>query len=148
MPYVEASIFIQGTPEETYLLAKDMEKFPDYMQDVEKVSVIQKEGNRTVTEWVTQVEGTPIIWTEEDLFDDNALKITYRLIEGDLDKFEGEWVFEAKDGGTQVRLGVEYDFGIPSLTELIGPTIEIKVRENSEMMLRGMKERIEGGHKN
>jgi hypothetical protein len=47
-------------------------------------------------------------------------------------------------GGTQVTLTVDYDFGIPELTNLIGPTLEQKVGENSEMMLEGMKRRIEG----
>ena len=41
-------------------------------------------------------------------------------------------------------LGVDYDFGIPELSNLIGPTLHEKVGENSEMMLQGMKRRIEG----
>ncbi len=66
------------------------------------------------------------------------------MIEGDLDKFEGEWKFIPHKDGCKVVLGVEYDFGMPSLTELIGPTLKQKVRENSEMMLEGMKKKIEG----
>jgi len=42
-----------------------------------------------------------------------------------------------------VTLTCDYDFGIPELTNLIGPTLEQKVGENSEMMLEGMKRRIE-----
>lgn len=144
MPYVECSIQIKGNPDAIYALAKDMESFPAYMPDVESVKVLETRANMTVTEWVTNVEGTPIIWTEEDHFDDGGRVITYKLIEGDLDKFEGAWTFVAADGGTLVTLGVDFDFGIPSLTELIGPTLEIKVRENSEMMLTAMKERVEG----
>lgn len=143
MPYVESSIAIKGRPEEVYRLAKRMEDFPQFMPDVEKVTVLEEHDNRTITEWITNVEGTPIIWKEEDLFDDHSLVIRYRLIEGDLDKFEGEWKFLADGDGTKVILGVDFDFGIPTLTELIGPTLELKVRENSEMMLNGMKERIE-----
>ena len=143
MPYVERSIIIHGEPASVYQIACDMESYPRFMPDVESVTVLQREGNRTVTEWVTQVEGTPIIWTEEDIFDDTSCSIQYRLIEGDLDKFEGTWRFEKTDSGTRVTLGVDFDFGIPNLTELIGPTLELKVQENSEMMLKGMKGHIE-----
>ena len=144
MAYVERSILIEGPIEQVYELAKDMEAYPDFMPDVESVKVVEREPKRTVTEWETSVDGTPILWTEEDLFDDENFIIDYRLIEGDLDKFEGQWRFSRQGSATQVILTVDYDFGIPELTNLIGPTLEQKVGENSEMMLQGMKRRIEG----
>jgi coenzyme Q-binding protein COQ10 len=144
MAYVERSILIEGPIEKVYELAKDMEAYPDFMPDVESVKVIERQPHRTVTEWETSVDGTPILWTEEDRFDDENFVIDYQLIEGDLDKFEGQWRFVRSGGGTQVTLTVDYDFGIPELTNLIGPTLEQKVGENSEMMLEGMKRRIEG----
>lgn len=143
MPYVESEIYIDAKPEAAYSFARDMEKFPEYMRDVEEVNVLERNGTGTITEWVTNIDGTPLIWTEEDKFDDEARVISYKMIEGDLDKFEGDWQFMEKDGGCLVKLGVDYDFGMPSLTDLIGPTLEQKVRENSEMMLGGMKEIIE-----
>ncbi|MCW5867372.1 MAG: SRPBCC family protein, partial [Candidatus Eremiobacteraeota bacterium] len=90
MAYVERSIIIEGPIEQVYELAKDMEAYPNFMPDVESVKVIEREPKRTVTEWETSVDGTPILWTEEDLFDDENFVIDYRLIEGDLDKFEGQ----------------------------------------------------------
>ena len=144
MAYVERSILIEGPIEKVYELAKDMEAYPDFMPDVESVKVIEREPHRTVTEWETSVDGTPILWTEEDRFDDENFVIDYHLIEGDLDKFEGQWRFVRSGSATQVILTVDYDFGIPELTNLIGPTLEQKVGENSEMMLAGMKRRIEG----
>jgi coenzyme Q-binding protein COQ10 len=144
MPYVETEIVIDGDPKKIFNFAKDMEKFPEYMRDVEEVNVLERTGSGTITEWVTNIDGTPLIWTEEDKFDENNLTITYRMIEGDLDKFEGEWKFiPDNNGGCRVVLGVDYDFGMPSLTDLIGPTLKEKVRENSEMMLEGMKKKIE-----
>ena len=73
------------------------------------------------------------------------MRIDYKLIEGDLDKFEGAWTFEHRDGATHVVLGVDYDFGVPTLAELIGPTLQKKVRENSEMMLAALKRRSRSG---
>lgn len=143
MPYVETEIFIKGEPHKVYEFACEMEKFPEYMRDVEEVNVLERNGKSTITEWVTNIDGTPIIWTEEDKFDGENLTITYKMIEGDLDKFEGDWKFIPENDGCKVVLGVDYDFGMPSLTELIGPTLRQKVRENSEMMLEGMKKKIE-----
>ncbi|MBI3929731.1 MAG: aromatase/cyclase [Armatimonadetes bacterium] len=145
MPYVEKSILILGSREDIYAMAKDMESYPRFMPDVESVKVVSRESNRTVTEWVTNVDGTSFLWTEQDDFDDENFQIHYRLLEGDLDKFEGAWSFENADGGTRVTLAVDYDFGIPELANLIGPTLHEKVGENSEMMLQSMKRRIEEG---
>ncbi len=96
-----------------------------------------------LTRWKTLVEEAPIEWTEEDRFDDDNLRIDYKLLEGDLDKFEGSWTFAEQDGKTHVVLSVDYDFGVPTLAELIGPTLERKVRENSEMMLAALKREAE-----
>lgn len=139
MPYVETSIFIDDKPENVYKAASDMESYPNYMTDVESVKVIERTENSTLTEWVSDIEGTPLYWTERDTFDREALTISYKLTEGDLDKFEGTWVFTPSGSGTNVVLGVDFDFGIPHLEELIGPVLKTKVRDNSDMMLAGLK---------
>lgn len=143
MPSVERKILIDREPQAVYELAKDMESYPKFMPDVESVKVVSRGENSTVTDWVTDIDGTPFLWTEEDRFDDQALRIDYSLIEGNLEKFEGAWTFCLVDGKTEVCLSVNYDFGLPELTELIGPTLHEKVGENCEMMLTGMKHLVE-----
>jgi coenzyme Q-binding protein COQ10 len=143
MPYVETSIAIAAPARVVYELAKDQERFPEFMPDVETVKLIEQNAERAISRWKTLVEEAPIEWTEEDRFDDDALRIDYKLIEGDLDKFEGAWTFEERDGMTHVNLGVDFDFGVPTLAELIGPTLLRKVRENSEMMLAALKSEAE-----
>ncbi len=144
MPFVETTITVEADARDVYELAKHQERFPEFMPDVERVDVLERHGNRIVTRWKTLVEDAPIEWTEEDFFDDAALRVDYRLIEGDLDKFEGTWTFaNGAVGRTVVTLGVDFDFGVPTLAELIGPTLERKVRENSEMMLAALKREAE-----
>jgi len=143
MPFVECTIDVAAPARAVYELAKEQERFPDFMPDVEIVVVLERHPDRTITRWKTLVEEAPIEWTEEDRFDDAALRIDYALIEGDLDTFQGAWTFEERDGVTHVVLGVEYDFGVPTLAELIGPTLQKKVRENSEMMLAALKSEAE-----
>jgi ribosome-associated toxin RatA of RatAB toxin-antitoxin module len=143
MPYVETSIVIAAPARVVYELAKEQEHFPEFMPDVETVTVLERNRERIITRWKTLVEEAPIEWTEEDRFDDDGLRIDYQLLEGDLDKFEGAWTFTQNGADTHVVLGVDYDFGVPTLAELIGPTLERKVRENSEMMLKGLKGQAE-----
>ena len=143
MPYVESRIAIAAPARAVYELAKDQERFPEFMPDVETVRVLERHADRVISRWKTLVEEAPIEWTEEDRFDDGALRIDYALLEGDLDTFEGAWTFEERDGLTHVLLTVEYDFGVPTLAELIGPTLQKKVLENSEMMLKALKVQAE-----
>ena len=143
MPYVETSIAITAPARVVYELAKEQERFPQFMPDVESVEIVERHPDRVISRWKTLVEEAPIEWTEEDRFDDGALRIDYKLLEGDLDKFEGTWTFAERDGVTQVVLSVDYDFGVPTLAELIGPTRQRKVRENSEMMLDALKAEAE-----
>jgi ribosome-associated toxin RatA of RatAB toxin-antitoxin module len=143
MPFVESSIDIDAPAALVYALAKEQERFPEFMPDVESIVVLERHPDYVVTRWKTLVEDAPIEWTEEDRFDDAALRIDYALTEGDLDTFEGSWTFVASGGVTHVVLTVEYDFGVPTLAELIGPTLQKKVRENSEMMLAALKREAE-----
>jgi ribosome-associated toxin RatA of RatAB toxin-antitoxin module len=140
---VECSVDVEAPAPLVYELAKEQERFPEFMPDVETVVVLERHPDRVITRWKTLVEEAPIEWIEEDRFDDERLRIDYALIEGDLDTFEGAWTFEQDGGTTRVVLGVDYDFGVPTLAELIGPTLEKKVRENSEMMLAALKAEAE-----
>jgi coenzyme Q-binding protein COQ10 len=141
--FAESEIVIAAPAREVYELAKEQERFPEFMPDVETVIVLERHPEHIVTRWKTLVEDAPIEWTEEDRFDDAVPRIDYKLIEGDLDTFEGAWTFEERAGSTHVRLTVEYDFGVPTLAELIGPTLAKKVRENCAMMLAGLKREAE-----
>jgi ribosome-associated toxin RatA of RatAB toxin-antitoxin module len=143
VPDVTATIVIDAPAALVYDLAKDQERFPEFMPDVESVTVVERHADRVLTRWKTLIEDAPIEWLEEDRFDDGALRIDYRLLEGDLDTFEGAWTFDSGPGGTLVTLTVAYDFGVPTLAELIGPTLEKKVRENAEMMLAALKSEAE-----
>jgi coenzyme Q-binding protein COQ10 len=143
VPHVTVTSVVDAPAAGVYELAKDQERFPQFMPDVESVSVVERHADRVLSRWKTLIEDAPIEWLEEDRFDDAALRIDYRLLEGDLDTFEGAWTFEPGPGGTIVVLTVTYDFGVPTLAELIGPTLEKKVRENAEMMLAALKAEAE-----
>lgn len=145
MSYVQSSIIIKGDKFEIYKLAKNMEEFPSFMPDVKSVKVIERIGDNTITEWSSELEGAPISWKELDEFNEKKPEIKYKLLEGDLDKFEGEWRFEEVAEGVKVTLTVDFDFGMPSLEKIVGPILKIKVENNCQMMLQAIKKRLEEG---
>lgn len=143
MPHVETSILVKGPAEAVYALAKNMEGYPEFMKDVVSVRVIERDENTTLTEWVTKLEGRTLQWKEKDMFDDADKHIRYQQTEGDLKQFEGDWFFIETPKGTKVTLTVDFEFGIPMIAALLHPIAKIKVRENCEMMLKAIKQKVE-----
>jgi len=143
MPYVEVSLHVASTPDKIYPILKDMEKYPEFMTDLKSVEVLERKGNTTVSRWVSDVDGRIIKWTELDTFDDEKMHISYQQIEGDLKRFAGEWILTPMDCETEIKLTVDFEFGIPMIAGLLNPILKKKVRINSESMLQAIKERIE-----
>ena len=56
---------------------------------------------------------------------------------------EGEWRLTETDGGTDVMLTVDFEFGIPMIAGLLNPILKMKVRDNSENMLAAVKAKVE-----
>lgn len=145
MPYVEVSLPVKADPAKVYPILKEMEKYPEFMEDLVSVEVVERGENSTVTKWVSNVDGRIIKWTEVDTFNDENMHIAYRQIEGDLKKFEGEWILTPIEGGTEIKLTVDFEFGIPMIAGLLNPILKKKVKDNSMNMLTAIKERLEGG---
>ncbi|MCM0759484.1 aromatase/cyclase [Sporomusa sphaeroides DSM 2875] len=143
MPYVEVSLPVRAERSEIYPILKEMEKYPEFMADLVSVEVVERKENSTITKWVSNVDGRIIKWTEVDLFDDANMHISYKQIDGDLKKFEGEWILTPVAAGTEIKLTVDFEFGIPMIAGLLNPILKKKVRDNSLNMLTAIKERME-----
>ncbi len=144
MPYVEVSLPVGASREAIYPILKDMEKYPEFMSDLVSVKVVERDGNTTVSRWVSNVDGRIIKWTERDIFDDANCHIAYSQIEGDLKKFTGEWILTPlSEGTTEIKLTVDFEFGIPMIAGLLNPILKKKVKINSENMLKAIKDRLE-----
>jgi Oligoketide cyclase/lipid transport protein len=143
MPYVEVTLPVKAERRQIYPILKDMEKYPEFMADLVSVEVMERKDNTTITKWVSNVDGRIIKWTELDTFDEANLHIHYKQIEGDLKKFEGDWILTPLDSGTEIKLTVDFEFGIPMIAGLLNPILKKKVRDNSMNMLTAIKERME-----
>lgn len=143
MPYVETKAVIKGEAGKIYEIISDMAAYPNFMQDLVSVDILERGQDYTVSHWVSNVDGRKIVWTERDTFYPEELRITYAQTEGDLKKMEGQWLIVPGAEGCEVSLSVDFEFGIPMIAGLLNPILKKKVRENSENMLKSFKEQIE-----
>ena len=144
MARVEASTVIRAPLEAVYRLAKRVEEFPQFMPDLERVTVLERrDGVPTVTEWVGVVEGRRIRWVEEDVWDDGRHSCRFRQRDGDFERYEGTWAFTPDAGGTRTSIVVEFEFGIPLIGSLLSTVLRVKMRENLDRMLEALRRQLE-----
>jgi len=129
--------------EKVYALAKDVERFPQFMPDLESVAVLERLPTGTVTEWVARVQGRKIRWIEEDEWDDVRRVCTFRQRSGDFNKYAGVWRFEATPEGIRTSLEVEFELDIPLAGALLSSLLKVLMRKNCESMLAALKGRLE-----
>jgi len=140
---VQAAIVVHVPRDRAYALAKDVERFPDFMPDLESVAVVERLPTGTVTEWVGVVQGRKIRWVEEDEWNDALYTCTFRQRTGDFTRYEGTWRFDAIPEGTRMSLDVEYELDIPLAGPLLSNLVRVLMRKNLESMLAALKGRLE-----
>ena len=139
MPEVHSERFINAPVERVYSLAKDVERLPEFLPNLERVTIRSRDGERTVSEWVGLVPEfkRKLSWVEEDDWDDAERRCTFRSVSGDWDQYDGVWSFSANGDGTDVRLDITYEYNVP----LIGPLIRKLLHK---LVARGADETLEG----
>lgn len=143
MASVEASTVIRAPLDQVYALAKDVERFPQFMPDLESVTVLERTPRGTVTQWVGIVQGRKIRWIEEDDWDDLRRTCVFRQRSGDFSRYQGAWTFEALPEGVRTRLVVDYELDIPLAGPLLSSLVKVLMRKNCESMLAALKGQLE-----
>jgi ribosome-associated toxin RatA of RatAB toxin-antitoxin module len=147
VPEVQAETLIQAPPETVYQLAKDIERFPEFLPNVQEVKITERDGGRVVSSWVGLVPEfkRTLKWTEEDVWDDAAHTCIFRLISGDWDQYDGTWSFTPEGSGTRVRMTITYEYNVPLIGALIKQLLRKLVQRNVEETLAGLKQQAERG---
>ncbi|CAB1128730.1 Polyketide_cyc domain-containing protein [Candidatus Hydrogenisulfobacillus filiaventi] len=138
MPTVEVAERIPAAPEAVFAVLSDMSRFPEFMDNVEEITILERGPDTTVSRWVTRLQGARFRWTERDRFYPGEWRITYEQIEGDLKRFQGYWQLEPDGDGCRVRLVTEFEFGMPMLASLLNPVAALAIRENARGMIRAL----------
>ena len=117
-------------------------EFPTYIPNIKEISVIEKSHNKMKARWYVQVDKVPITWIEEETLLLKEGRILFRALEGDLEKFYGEWIFRSHDEGTEVIVNVYFKVGIPAFNEFAEAYVKNLVRRNFEAILAALERQL------
>lgn len=129
---------------QAFAIVEDLEKFPEFMPNVNAITVLESSKERKVAHWDTTIDDAPLDWVEEGLYDYDKLRLEFRSIEGVFDRFDGFWQVTPDREGSRVTFELEYEIGLPEIEEIIGPMLREKMIENVEGMLSAIEKRVEG----
>ena len=149
MPRIEQSVEIDAPIAQVYRIARDVEAFPQFMADLQSLTVLERspDDTRTVTEWVGVIQAfkMKIRWTQEDLWKADAYRDDFRMIQGDMDRMEGYWQFEPlSETRTRFLSVVDYDFNVPMVGPMVKGLVKKLMTENLQSTLEAIKKRAEG----
>ncbi|MGD9498143.1 MAG: type II toxin-antitoxin system RatA family toxin [Armatimonadota bacterium] len=145
MPAVESRIVIRAPIGRVYAIARDIERFPEFMDDVAEVRIIEQTEERQVSHWVGRIEefNRTLQWTEEDFWSAEDYVCRFRMLEGDFTAYSGTWEFTPDEEGTLATLVVEYEYNVPLIGPLIKRLLHRKVQANCDNMLAAIKAEAE-----
>jgi ribosome-associated toxin RatA of RatAB toxin-antitoxin module len=139
MPLVEVTEVIPADARRVWNIINDVESFPRTMSHVRSVKIVETGPDYRITAWEIDCKGFIMRWTEREEGDFSRLRIDYRQIEGDMSAFEGFWQLRALGtDSTEVTLSVQFEIGIPMLSEMLDPVAERAIQENSRKMLASL----------
>ena len=134
MPTVDSQKVIAAPVDAVYAIARDIERFPEFMEDVEFVEIVEQTEEKQVSRWGSVIKefNRTITWTEADYWDDAAKT------------YEGTWEFAENDeGATVAKLSIEYEYNVPLIGALIQGLVLKKMQANVDSMLAAIKEKAE-----
>jgi ribosome-associated toxin RatA of RatAB toxin-antitoxin module len=123
---------------DVYATLADFERYPTLCDAVQNVTVTEKSGQRTVSQWEVTFRAGLLRWTEEDTFDPGALTITFHQLEGDVAVFDGSWRCVDAAQGSEVLFSACLDLGIPSLADALEPIAVRTLIANIISIVRGL----------
>src|SRR5690349_3391429 len=112
---------LRASPERTFEVVFDVEKFPDFMPNVLSARVLEDSVVRKLVEWEMTIDDAPLCWVEEIDFDHARRSTRFRAVEGAFSRFDGTWTVTRLSGGTSLEVTVEYDLGVPEIEEFVAP---------------------------
>lgn len=136
MPLVEVTKVMPAPVQRVWDVISDVEAYPRLMSHVRSLTITETGPNYRVTAWEVDCKGFVMRWTEREESDRERLRIEYRQLQGDMSVFEGFWQLRSLgDDVSEVTLSVQFEIGVPMLSEMLNPVAERAIRENSSKML-------------
>jgi ribosome-associated toxin RatA of RatAB toxin-antitoxin module len=147
VPTVTNSIQIDAPVERVFAIAKDVERFPEFMPEVQRITVLEtnEDRSRQVVEWVGLIPAIrmTVKWTEEDIWDDVERTCTFTQVKGDFTAYGGQWRFVPEGDGCRFESRVDYELEIPTVGALIRGVVKKIMQGNVDQLLAQIKKRAE-----
>ncbi len=149
MPIIQQSVVIDAPIDEVYRVARDVERFPEFMDDLQSLVIVERSPDnfRTITAWVGLIRDfkMTIKWTQEDLWDDKLYQDDFKMIHGDMDKMEGLWQFTSETANqTRFDSTVDYEYDVPLIGAMVKNLIKKKMTDNLQATMDAIKAKAEG----
>jgi ribosome-associated toxin RatA of RatAB toxin-antitoxin module len=125
-----------------YEILKHIETFPLFMKDIKEIKIKRCLGDYVVSEWKTDIDGTPVEWIEEDFFNKEKLEIEFRMLEGDFEDYKGRWIVSPIGQNARIIFIANLEWGIPNFEKYIGNILEEKARRSVKGMLWVIRKRL------
>ncbi len=143
---IESSIYINKDIKTVYETIYDVEGYPRFMLNVEKVKILEDTGITRLSDWSINVNETLIAWQQKDQCDAIAHEIKFSGLKGDLVNLSGLWqVTEINSSRVNLKLSVTLDLSGIIKLRYTDDFIEKKVRVILTSTLRAFKKRIDSG---
>lgn len=148
MPRIEQSVTVDAPIEKVYRIAKQVEQFPDFMEDLQSLTLLERSesGDRTVTEWVGLIREfkMTVKWVQEDRWDDARYRDEFHFLRGDMDSMDGWWQFTPLDDRTtRFDSLVDYEYNVPLIGPMVKALIKKKMTANLQATMDAIKSRSE-----
>ncbi len=141
MPTVEVGVQLAVSPDMAWDTIIDVESYPRRMHNVQSVRLLPEsgEGFRRAA-WSVLLRGSVLRWVEREYLDAPARVVRFEQESGDLDLFSGYWSVQPHgSGGSDVRLHVDFDIGIPLLADMLNPIAKTALTDNAVLMLQALE---------
>lgn len=120
-------------------VVEDLERFPEFMPNVNSLTLLEAEGNRKVAEWDITIDDAPLSWIEEGIYDTQNRIVRFRALEGVFDRFDGYWQVMSEGDDSRVTFELAYEIGLPEIEDIVGPILRERMIENVESMLEAIE---------
>ncbi|MET7574755.1 SRPBCC family protein [Streptomyces sp. NPDC005492] len=117
---------------------QDYERYTEYTDTVQSVTVTPGRAGTVDSAWEVRFRSGLLRWTERDVMDPVARRITFDQLTGDFARFTGTWDIAQAGLDATVLFTCEFDLGIPSLEPIINPVAMRALEESMGLILRGL----------
>jgi coenzyme Q-binding protein COQ10 len=133
---------LKASTEKSFRIVQEVERFPEFMNNVTSVEIISADNNCKVVAWEMVIDDAPLNWTEEIRYDSKQRRASFRALDGVFERFDGYWQVSTNGTGSIVEVLIDYDLGVPEIEDIVGPILKERLLDNLDAMLSSLETHV------